>query len=344
MSTQRPGFATVAGLAVLLSLTILASSSHVRAQQPPDKEKQKCLPDETHFCTLTVKITTEKGRGAGTDNAVYFDIGPIGWRLNTSHHNDFESGRVDVFELKTLDYKPIRKSDILWFRLQKKGLFGYTGFHDGFDGAWHPQTLEVSIDGQPRPIIRVDKPLNSKWWFWRGCPPNGRVVNPYSSAASFVRSLRIQQNKELSSIDKFTGFFTTPLFKKNGLSGWLKCMETREGSNSLGNVCGSIPERVCARGTVYRKPGKSLDGLATIDLDVDEITFCRKGNCTDRALRKNIDPERSRYLRVEYEHKANSVPAKDRKVRVCGELRWDTDREGWWEIHTHSKEDLLPLN
>src|SRR5215212_4707738 len=161
MIIQRPGFATGAGLAVLLSLTISASSSHVRAQQPSEKEKQKCIPDETHFCKLMVKITTERSRGAGTDNAVYFDIGPIGWSLNTPHHNDFEAGSVEVFDLETPDNNPIQKSDILWFRLQKKGLFGYTGSHDGLDGAWHPQSLEVSIDGQPLPIIKVDKALNS---------------------------------------------------------------------------------------------------------------------------------------------------------------------------------------
>ncbi len=342
MTILMPGFATVAGLAILLNLTVCASSSHVRAQQPSDKENQKCIPDQTHFCKLTVKITTEKSRGAGTDNAVYFDIGPIGWRLNTPRHNDFEAGSVDVFDLESPDNKPIRKSDILWFRLQKKGLFGYTGFRDGLDGAWHPQSLEVSIDRQPLPIIKVDKPLNSTWWFWRA-PANGSVVNPYLSATSFLRSLRIQKNRQLSSFDKFTGFFTTPLFKKNGLSGWLKCMETREGSNSLGNICESIPERVCATGTVYYKPIKSLDGLATIDLKVDEITFCRKGNCTDTALRKDIDQDRERYLRVEYKHKGNFVPAKDTKVRACGELRWDTDREGWWEIHPRTRGDVSAI-
>jgi hypothetical protein len=343
MTTQRPGFATVAGLATLLSLTISASSSPVRAQQPSEKEKQKCIPDETHFCKLTVTITTEKSRGSGTDNAVYFDIGPLSWRLNTPRHNDFEAASIEVFELTTPDATPVSKENILWLRLHKKGVGGYTGTHDGFDGAWHPTRIEVALDGRPYPAVNIRTPLNSKWWFWRAAPADGSVVNPYSSAASFLRTLRIQKNKELGPIDKFTGFFTTPLLKKNGLSGWLKCMERREGSNSLGIICGSVPERVCAVGTVYYKPAKSLDGLATIDLNVDEITFCRKGNCTDSALRTDIDQEWSRYLRAEYKHHGNLVPGKDTKVRICGELRWDTDREGWWEIHPRTKEDVSAI-
>jgi hypothetical protein len=343
MTTQGPGFANVAGLAILLSLTISASSSHVRAQQPAENEKQRCIPDETHFCKLTVKITTEKSRGAGTDNAVYFDIGPLSWRLNTSRHNDFEAGSVEVFQLRTPDGTPVSKKSILWLRLHKKGVGDYTGTHDGLSGAWHPTRIEVDLDGSSYAAANVRTHLNSKWWFWRGPPPNGSVVNPYSSAASFFRSLRVQKNKELRPIDKVTAFLTTPLFKKNGLSGWLKCMETREGSHSLGTICGSIPERVCATGTVYYKPVKSLDGLATIDLNVDEITFCREGNCTDTALRKDIDQERSRYLRVEYKHKGNVVPGKDTKVRICGELRWDTDREGWWEIHPRTREDVSAI-
>jgi PLAT/LH2 domain-containing protein len=343
MRTHRPRFAIVASVALSLNLIILASSLYVRAQQSSAIKKTPCIPDQTHFCKLTVKITTERSRGAGTNNAVYFDIGPTAWRLDTPHHNDFEAGAVDVFELETPDNKPIRKRDILWFRLQKKGLLGYTGLHDGFDGAWHPQSLEVSVDGQPLPVVKVDRPLNSKWWFWRGAPPNSSVVSPYSSAANFLHSLRIQKNKELNGIDKFTGFFTTPLFKKNGLSGWLKCIETREGSSSP-DVCETIPERVCASGTVYFEPAKSTDGLATIDLEVDSITFCRKGNCTDTALRKDIDPERERYLRVEYAHKGNFVPANTAKVCICGALRWDTDREGWWEIHPRTKEDVTSKN
>jgi len=58
------------------------------------------------------------------------------------------------------------------------------------------------------------------------------------------------------------------------------------------------------------------------------------------AVRKDIDQKRERYLRVEYEHKGNLVPGNDTKVRICGDLRWDTDREGWWEIHPRTKEDM----
>src|SRR5438874_2590308 len=84
--------------------------------------------------SLAVRIETANIRGAGTDNAVYFDIGPLAWKLDLPHHNDFERGSNEIYELiragvdlQTNQPVNLKRSDILWRRLQKKGIAGVTG-------------------------------------------------------------------------------------------------------------------------------------------------------------------------------------------------------------------------
>jgi hypothetical protein len=113
--------------------------------------------------------------------------------------------------------------------------------------------------------------------------------------------LRLVRNDPLSGFDKLIAFAATP-FKRLGISGWLECAEKREWSNTLlRKSCPKMPWSVCATGTVSTKRGNSTDGLATIDLEVETIEFCNeKQSCFDKAELKEIDPNRTRYLRVEY--------------------------------------------
>lgn len=285
--------------------------------------------------TLVLQITTENQRGAGTDNAVYFDVGPWAWRLNKRFRNDFERGRTDTFPLKVP--AGFALSDIIWLRLHKKGLLGVTGTRDGFPGAWHPQSITLLVDGVEYTSAEVTQPLNSRYWFWT----KRRDVDPYADPASFARSLRLRPNEKLSWVAKATGFATTPLFKKQGISGWLDCPEEKE-NLGLEKPCWRLPSLVCATGKVFRSPAVSNDGLATIDLMLEALEFCSDtAACSQRADLIDLqDPKRRRYLRVEYRHRKNPVPKKEDRVRICGELQWDTDREGWWEIHPHQSRDV----
>lgn len=292
-----------------------------------------CQPVDNRVCKLAVEIQTSAERGAGTDNAVYFDIGPLSWRLNNPHRNDFESGHTDEFDLKLHDKPAFTTDDILWLRLQKKGLFGFNGTRDGLDGAWHPKQIVLIVNGLRRHPVEIGEPLNSRCWFWR----TRETMDPdslYSSASNFARTLRLEPQAELTPGAKFSGFIFTP-FKKIGISGWLTPPETRECVNAKRRKnLPSQPYRVCATGKVMAS-AKSTDGLATIDLDVSTIEFCSEGRCDNPA-----PTDRKRYLRVEYDHNGNDIPAKGEDVRICGQLRWDTDKEGWWEIHPRNCEDI----
>src|SRR5215813_9343141 len=107
-------------LVLLLTSNLLSSrnSESITTRNKTDG----CDPIGNRVCKLAVQITTRKDRGAGTDNAVYFDIGPLSWRLNNPGHNDFEGGRTDEFDISPPHDVLLTTDDILWLRLQKKGL------------------------------------------------------------------------------------------------------------------------------------------------------------------------------------------------------------------------------
>src|ERR1043166_5663460 len=123
---KQPGRTTRAyfcsWLLVLLLPSNLVSSGNSQSIPKPN-QTDECNPGGNRICRLTIKITTRKERGAGTDNAVYLDIGPLSWRLNNPRHNDFEAGHTDQFDISPPDDLFLTKDEILWLRLQKKALF-----------------------------------------------------------------------------------------------------------------------------------------------------------------------------------------------------------------------------
>lgn len=270
---------------------------------------------------LRVRIVTSNIFRAGTDNDVYFDIGPLGWKLDRSGHNDFEKGADDTYALD-LHGLELTTDDIVWLRIQKKGVGGVLGTGDGLDGEWHPQSIQLIVNGTKYASFIIDQWINSSNWYWM------HVLRPSDTAEEqFARSLRMIPNNELSGFDESVAFLTTP-FKILGISGWL----------------GTGLPNICAIGKVIREPGRSTDGLATIDLMLKTVQF------DDRIyiLDGNHEIKHTRYLRVEYQFRApapiasneNDVPQNGEHVRICGVVQWDTDQEGWYEIHPRGRDDV----
>ena len=301
--------------------------------------------EKTMIRNLSVSITTNKSRGAGTDNAVYFDVGPLSWKLGKPHHNDFERGSTDTYELirdglilnvNNSARITITTTDILWWRLHKKGLAGVTGLGDGFDGAWRPSIISLIINGVESPLVTIDEPLTSRCWFWRSKDPDD------SDLRTFARSLRLVPNKSLNSLDKASGILTTNLFKKRGISGWLSDPVNKEctGKPPYNPPSTKLPP-LCVTGSVLSH-ATSSDGLETIDLRVALIQAAdadTKWQPSEIRLDNASGFDQPRYLRVESPYAHHRVH-KEQTVRICGELRWDTDREGWWEIHPRNSADL----
>jgi hypothetical protein len=314
--------------------------------QPKTSESLPAVNPET-IRDLAVRIKTDNVRGAGTDNTVYFDIGPFAWKLNKPHHNDFEKGSEDTYELvhngRLVDSPEqavaLTTADVLWLRLHKKGIGGVTGTGDGFGGAWHVAAISLIVNGvEAKPIV-VNTTLNSRCWYWRLKDPDN------SDLKTFARSLRMVQNAELRVIDKVTGVVTTNLFKRRRISGWLWNPTEKEcGSDSRNPVPLKLPP-VCVTGQVMAH-GQSTDGLETIDLTVATIEAA-DSNANWFPQKVMLTPTegflQARYIRVESAHAHGRVSGGN-VARICGRLRWDTDHEGWWEIHPRNSDDVQVLS
>lgn len=320
----------VFGLVLVVSL--ISGFSPVRAQLRPVSNEQTRQTTGIKVTSLKVRIVTQRSRGAGTDNAVYFDVGPVAWKLGRSLRNDFEAGNDDTYDLKVPE--GLTTDEILWVRLHKKGIFGVTGTKDGFAGAWHPESVTLLVNDVEFVKITPAHALNSRCWYWRAPSP----VN--WDLRLFARSLRIRPNDKLSFTAKALAFLTTNVFKKNGISGWISDPQERECGGVIQDREGSDSVRLCADGEITRK-ASSTDGLRTIDMRVTQIDLCPDENkpCVKRIVLNHDNGFRlARYLRIESRFRAPTT--KGRRSRICGQLLWDTDREGWWEIHPRTADDL----
>ena len=313
------------------------SVSSATSRQPPFLVRSQ--DDKTVINRLEVRIKTRRNRGAGTDNAVYFDIGPIGWKLGKAFHNDFEKGASDTYELKIPAGVKLTTGDIQWSRLHKKGLFGYTGLKDGFDGAWYPESITLVVNDRDYKPLSVTTPLNSRCWYWRSLDPDDADLR------SFAQSLRMVRNRPLNVLDKASGLLTTNAFKRRGVSGWLSNPRKRQCTDSGNeNLHARELSPMCVTGWVVGK-GKSTDGLETIDLKVSEVESCAGGitACSERLpIDKDHGFDQARYIRVENK-RTHDLVHKTKAARICGKVLWDTDYEGWWEIHPRDSRDLQAL-
>lgn len=321
----------LAWFAVLLVLVMPLSA---RPQGDDQKDKETQQNGSSPVTRLEVRIVTHREHGAGTDNTVYFDIGPLAWKLNKRFHNDFESGADDTYELSVPN--DFTLNEILWLRLHKKGFACFIGTSDGLMGAWHPKSVTLIVNGSEWEPVLVGDPLNSSCWYWRS-PRLDR-----SGLDLFARSLRMRPNAKLGLFSRLSGFITI-VFKKNGISPWLSDPAVKECKRNSQSVQPIVPTLVCATGEVVRK-AHSTDGLETMDMKVAMIEACAEdiNNCPGVV---RIDPAHGfklpRYLRIENRHAHNRVDVQT-VARICGTLRWDTDNEGWWEIHPRNAKDLPP--
>ncbi len=279
----------------------------------------KSLPEiQTQAITqLDVRIVTSSDKLAGTDNDVYFDIGGLGWKLSKADYNDFEAGRDDTYPCPLPADMTLSPTDIVWLRLQKKGIFGVTGTPDGLDGAWKPELIELIVNGAERIGFTVNRWLDEDKPIWM------RVLKPrYSLSEAFAHTLRMAPNNSVGWFSELIGGLTTYLFKDNGISGW---------ENT------PVPV-TCATGKVYRTPAWSTDGLATIDLQLEGV---RVGN-DDFVLDGRHGVEQTRYLRIEaldWIYLAHTIGDKQR-VKICGDVVLDSDQEMWYEIHPRDETDI----
>jgi hypothetical protein len=261
---------------------------------------------------------------AGNKSYKYFDIGPLGWKLMPEAHleRSDHTHNLDLHGLK------LTTDDILWLRLQKKGMEGVTGSPDGPNGEWKPASIHLIVNGKEFVHFEVNE------WLRQAHPTWQVLLRPKASLQErFARAMRMIPNGKLEKKDKISSLITTPLAKEKGISGWKHT---------------NIPVTF-ATGKVVQM-ATSLDGLATIDIALESL---RVGN-QDFPMDAKHGILQQRYLRVEYQfkhgdpagvlEKGHPLPRQGQRVRIGGTVWWDTDDEWWYEIHPRGPKDVEVLH
>ena len=148
---------------------------------------------------------------------------------------------------------------------------------------------------------------------WIRCHNPREIKTP----EDLVDALRPAINPPLSTLDRWSGFLTTPIFKMNGVQGW------RNYQLNI-NVSGTV-----------RQLAHSLDGMTTVDLEVRRVEMGRTipVDVPKKFLRMEIFGYVGRDLQIA------ALPG--RVVEVRGKLMWDGD--GFLEIHPVTASDIRIL-
>jgi hypothetical protein len=148
---------------------------------------------------------------------------------------------------------------------------------------------------------------------WIRCHDPTEIKTP----EDLVDALRPAINAPLNTLDRWSGFLTTPIFKMNGVQGW------RDYRIDI-NVSG-----------IVMQSAHSLDGMTTADLEVRRVEIGRTipVDVPNKFLRMEIFGYAGRHLQI--------ATLKDRVVEVRGKLMWDGD--GFLEIHPVTASDIRIL-
>jgi hypothetical protein len=202
--------------------------------------------------------------------------------------------------------------ELIEIRVEKKGLFGFTGAPDWFGGVWEPATVEMIADG-----CKVSASFPETLKFSRRHPAWRVALKHLSPEEAVAEGLRIQPTRRTGGFGSSICFITT-MFKRAGISGWQN-----------GPLASDSQLSAAITGRLVHQPSPGTDGFVSLDLLVNRVDF------RDREFEPS-NAQAPRYVRAEYLH------GKDHRFkkwhigdtfRIEGPLKWDTDRNGFFEIH-----------
>ena len=201
-------------------------------------------------------------------------------------------------------------------------------------GQWRPQSVTLIVDGEEKGTYVIDHTLKQGRYSW--IKPRVDMMPP----ERFTRGLRLEpakqegkeQNDEWFDIIHHPDIFTT-VFKNADISGWeyypKDAPHVPVGSAKV-------------IGHLVHPPSEGTDANVSLDLEVEAV---------ETAGRQIVLNERSgyrqpRYIRIEYkfggDHRFKNWHLNDR-FEVTGEVRWDTDEGGFFEIHPVGAGSVRPL-
>jgi hypothetical protein len=269
-----------------------------------------------------IVLTRDAPNAVGTSQ-IWIDLGFAAWPLPK---DSTSTGAPVRFAVPLTN--AVAMEDLYEVRLEKKGALGFTGAWD-IGGTWQPESVSLLVDGQE--IGRADAPdglvLNSKTRAWR------ILLRDLDAGHRMAFGLRDGLFGGTSTFDGAISAITTP-FKRAGISGW-----------QTGPLPGDPPLYGAVVGVLRETPSPGLDGFVSLDLEVEKLGVAGHWYCrSPGAVRQ------PRYVRVEYyryhdgeEDRRFKTWREDQRFFIRGDVRWDTDRQGFYEIHPRTASDVATL-
>lgn len=286
--------------------------------------------------SITVVIKTRDAADAATCNTIWLDVGFAAWKLEGGRGG---FGRNESYQAELpLPGGRYTTDDILELRFEKKGLFDLTG---GLDlGGWRPETFTLYVNGHQfseQVTVPESVKLDQNAPSWRHLWSPRLVAEERSDRGAqerLVRGLRSDQPEASNFCVELSTTFTTP-WKAKGVSGW-----------KSGPILDDPMLYAGVVGVLRTPPSPGTDNFVSLDLQVERLGIGGKWYCFDAQPNA---PKR-RFIRVEY-FRFLGGRADDRyfdwrvgdRFFIQGTVRWDTDHEGFYEIHPLRSEDVLRL-
>jgi hypothetical protein len=191
-------------------------------------------------------------------------------------------------------------------------------------GQWEPRNLVLIINGRDYVRCEINQRLK------RGRPSWVGVWSSVSPEQQFINGLRVNINSDSSGLDRYASALTT-YFKVSDISGWE-----------------SAPvEKAKIVGVLKHEPSEGADGFVSLDLQIESIEV----NGTTYILDDNHGIRHIRFIRVEYLHRHFFRDDKrykqwnaGQRFQIAGQLKRDTDRVTFYEIHPKKAKNILLLN
>ncbi|MDQ6942880.1 MAG: hypothetical protein M3169_10270 [Candidatus Eremiobacteraeota bacterium] len=304
-------------------------SSGTKTTWSSDEATLTFLWDEPVQSLDLILNTPNEEHGEVSDD-VWFDVGPRAWKIN---ENVIDRNTRDL----NIHLQPVPSGmtvdDMAWFRFEKKGINGWTGAPDktspspfARDNRWHPLSFRLKVNGHnfgglmafPQNVI-LDKQSPS----WR------YDLKSLSHAEMFAYGLRDEIAPITGHLGEEISRFTTE-FKKLGISGWQRGPLVNDPQ---------FP-RATAVGYVRHPPSPGDDGFVSLDLQLESVDIGGENFSVDGSGSVGLQ----RYVRVEYCHHANAWPRLDDHVQISGRVVWDTDKNGFFEIHPDGPADVKVID
>jgi hypothetical protein len=186
-------------------------------------------------------------------------------------------------------------------------------------GQWDVHKVTVLVNGKVLRESVADKRLK------KGDATYVDSFRTLSPEEYFLYGLRANLNRSSGGMDQYGSGITTAIGKDRNVSGW----ESRPLSQAT------------LLGTLQHNPSPGTDRFVSLDIEVEQV------QASGQTFLLGGDHTAPRYIRIEYV-KGTDVRYADWHIgdrfRISGEVFWDTDQNGFYELHPTDPSQVQVVN